>query len=779
MKKNILHIFYYALAALLCLSSCALEEPVGTHQNSDGYIEFVARPTSYNKYDVATKADGPNPIEDVAYNAFLLIFDNEGQLILRKQVIPSGETTSTTAPTTTIPKDKGLSNVTACYLINVPHSFVNGIEALTMPADATDEYKAANYNKYVNTAVLEGITYKSGTPMGVPKIDHDDNPQTPEQPCIPMFGKASFNLQGTSSIKQIPLKRLFAKVTINLQMDLNLSDWNNLIQTYTYYQLNYYTLHNLPTKVRLEEGNSECAWTADVTSFTYADDTGNGSGSINDGKIYNKGSNTSGKKSHEFILYVPEYYLNPKQGWTNKETHKPDNVRSGTYPIYVTLAGVYSQYSVTSATIQHKVLLGGDATANFSLARNVNYINYLTIKGVNNNKDSEDENTLDHRVSTEFINNPVAESGQSANCYVIGKTGDYSFPAYKGAYNDLTEAVLCNNATATTLEVIANDNSSKIQLSKLSYDPNRNIVSFTIDKIDDGNVVIALKNKDTSTEWSWHLWCTTQSIIDVLGWGAMKTQTYPSGVDLMDRNLGAKESSITLLNQNNVIGLYYRYGQKEPFLGGAYQGGGTLLNEAGEAIAPLWANAKSPTDPCPPGYKVPSSTVWSAIGSHNSGLEAYIYAPTSTTEVINFPYAGYINASGNKQDEESSYVFDVVISEEYTGIANKFKNIRYSLAKNADLGILSTVSSQEYQRYLGARMSLSELSNLTPTLCDISKNNWGKWSDYETRALTSSELRSLKTLMVFSGDYEISSFEQDFTANSNNGYQVRCVVDTQ
>ena len=100
---------------------------------------------------------------------------------------------------------------------------------------------------------------------------------------------------------------------------------------------------------------------------------------------------------------------------------------------------------------------------------------------------------LDHRVTTEIINNPVAKEGMSANCYIAARTGEYHFPAYKGAYNDLTLAALCEGDENSTVVELANDNTNGIVLSELKYDPDQNMIMFNIKSIADGNVVIALK----------------------------------------------------------------------------------------------------------------------------------------------------------------------------------------------------------------------------------------------------------------------------------------------
>ena len=119
MRNSLIYILFVTISVLFSLQSCSLEEldsatSIGGGKN---YIEFIARPTSYNKTEVATKS-AVSDIESAVYNAFLLVFDGTGTRILCKEI-----TDPTTTPSTSIPIDKGLSNVTACFLINVPTSF--------------------------------------------------------------------------------------------------------------------------------------------------------------------------------------------------------------------------------------------------------------------------------------------------------------------------------------------------------------------------------------------------------------------------------------------------------------------------------------------------------------------------------------------------------------------------------------------------------------------------------------------------------------------------------
>ena len=303
MKNRLLHILLASLALCFALQSCGLEEIHNTQNGAEsGVVEFVARPTKLDKSLVTTKAN--EAIENDIHNAFILIFDESGRKIMQQDV-----KTLDTYPSISIAVDKGLSTVTACFLINVPPSFANGITGLTNPSPGTND------NNYISTAVLSDITYSTTAPFGVPMIDHDGDGAvegaTEPKACLPMFGMDSFDIHRANKTCQIAVKRLFAKASFNLSMDL--SDNGTLgVNTNTYFELMSYQLLNLPRKARLVEPSTTA--TTYETNWHGQENAYVAQHIQNAGKapIYNAdalGYDT--QKSYSFDLYLPEYYLLP------------------------------------------------------------------------------------------------------------------------------------------------------------------------------------------------------------------------------------------------------------------------------------------------------------------------------------------------------------------------------------------------------------------------------------------------------------------------------------
>ena len=774
-----------AIATLCVFFSCSFKEDFASNKTHS--VEYIARITGFNNVDVATKSAPTEEFETAVYTAYFLLFDsNTGDRI----AIESVDVTGSSLSQTIVGKMPG--SVTACFIANVSEDDVNDLTTL----DA------------LNSAVLN-ITYatytEAGGYLGVPKLTVNGESKL----CIPMFGSVPVNNLTNGGNIEIPVKRLFAKVSMNIKMQLTNVGIGQIVPSTVNYELSQYQLYNLPTKVHLvgnvnDDETYESDWVGNKSAF-YANATtplssnsGLGLQTINISDSDTSTDNNSDVVAGiEFCLYVPEYYLLPKSnGITNDQKYKPQNYdKQNKNAIYVELVGEVNQSLIDNTTIHHNIFLGEDNTDNYTLKRNLNYINQITIKGIDNNDKGTGDN-LDHRVTTEVVNNPVAQAGKAANCYIIATPGKYTIPAYKGAYNNLNGAALCMEGKNlseydTKVEVLANvveyESITSITFSESpTYDSQTNTISFTVDKmltdnwVPNGSVIMALKYKKKgestwATEWSWHLWFVFKVGKSEDGWGAIGYQDMPGGNDkMMDRNLGVNAA----ISAGTKAGFYYKYGEHTPYLDpdgdGVYTqfGGGSVSNST-----PTWnVSGKSVTDPCPPGYKVPLSTTWTNQGSHSSLPDAYRYASLSATNTIYYPYSGYINqdyttasdpvVSIDKDADE--YTYSVPNITEYAQVKVTYRGYSFNLTfpvsktvSNVTFLVSTTASFGEFW----ASNGLISYGHAAASL--LSGNTRVKQYKLTTTKVKSVTAKGLKwegwspTL-----DYEINEYEESYQYNT-------------
>ena len=155
----------------------------------------------------------------------------------------------------------------------------------------------------------------------------------------------------------------------------------------------------------------------------------------------------------------------------------------------------------------------------------------------------------------------------------------------------------------------------------------------------EGNALIAVKDASDNILWSWHLWFESDDL-------SATAQTYPnSGYVVMDRNLGALTNCYAADNALD-FGFAYQNGRKDPFMMSATRTTytplgvlGTYTSAAGTStlassiLRPTvvfgtdswggspdyWtAGDKTIFDPCPPGWHVGASDLWSASGFNST-----------------------------------------------------------------------------------------------------------------------------------------------------------------
>ena len=206
-----------------------------------------------------------------------------------------------------------------------------------------------------------------------------------------------------------------------------------------------------------------------------------------------------------------------------------------------------------------------------------------------------------------------------------------------------------------------------------------------------GNAVIAVYDKEGKVLWSWHIWITDRPA----------EQSFSVGehtITLLDRNIGATKAVCS--NANDALatyGLYYQWGRKDPSMGPpAYNYSPINLNTApyydfssdektaaevtqfaqptlrnsvenpmylilptGQPLSYifnwtylrydfLWGYdistgmaSKTIYDPCPYGYRVPSSELGALFSMGSGSAGTYGYTRTVNGVQFFFPYAGF------------------------------------------------------------------------------------------------------------------------------------------
>lgn len=713
---------YILMLTMLTLTACSLEENLSPENGRDGYVEFIVRPTFFDVYSVSaepTKSAYRDPaytieeltaLEKRIINAYFLIFKPNGQLY-EFQDLTTG-ISGNIIPSHSIRTDVNKGDITACFLANVPEDYAKAIDHIDDLA--------------TNPLPLDYASYEETGYVGIPVLN--------EVQCFPMLGLYTGPLAGTNNQITVSLKRLFAKMEFNLRVDMTPGiEWDGQDIGLSHssdanFTLFDYTVSGLPKQIMLTSKNSEGVLTDVITESPWGDNP-EGYDFTDDQNvvfersaplIYDKDNVLEPQVSRElytFYCYVPEYSLLPNGNeedysiiTQNRERFKPLLFDEGQKPVYLTLNGRLAQQDGTFSNVKYNVYLGENNFDSFSMFRNNLYRNNLVIGGADHL--TSGDNNIDHRV--EILPLSLVEVyGQAANCYIISLPGTYEIDTYKGVVKNLSSASKLQGKSAG---VVWNTNANNSVSATLGADKTKVIVTVggnSSGAVEPGNALVALYGEDDSISWSWHLWfCADDNRADkpaFLDKYVDDAGAY-NGYEVMDRALGATDMDGWTLGDYKLSmwndGLYYQWGRKDPIRlnadgtaviddaddatdgtssGASYANSvkspkvfysdwaGTYANEISDASG--WGADKSLNDPCPPGYKVPSNSIWRSknpdatqklpvINTKLTNSERYTYNTSqlsltgSASTFIFYPYGGNIDASGNRVATAKSVVRD-------------------------------------------------------------------------------------------------------------------------
>ena len=272
----------------------------------------------------------------------------------------------------------------------------------------------------------------------------------------------------------------------------------------------------------------------------------------------------------------------------------------------------------------------------------------------------------------------LSEIGWS-NCYIVPQAGLYSFDA----------TVIGNGEYGLDPEVKFHTDNVKIDPKKveLLWEDRENLITGLTLKDGEvrffstgieGNALVAVKDESGKVLWSWHLWMTDQP----------QDQVYVNDFGtftMLDRNNGAIRADQGEGEQwREAQGVLYQWGRKDPFTTRGFYGEQLFITNSARAQisdaielptvfegagyngwemsdnAHLWsAYQKTIYDPCPVGYRMPTSEVWRGFtvdgqnkdgssdeyrvpGSFNNGWHFYY----NDAEVTYYPITCHINDGG-------------------------------------------------------------------------------------------------------------------------------------
>ena len=250
-------------------------------------------------------------------------------------------------------------------------------------------------------------------------------------------------------------------------------------------------------------------------------------------------------------------------------------------------------------------------------------------------------------------------SNGTANSYIVPLRDAYFCFDASVAGNDKSYQ-LQGGSSANIVWDSPNNYLQENSIDNVVYDSEKGRIIFH-SRQSEGNVLIALQDKDNNIIWSWHLWLTDYNPND-------EFITFSNGTILMDRYLGA--------STEEGIGLYYQWGRKDPFcstkyeyfrpsghpvtveycishpnkfIGGDYESTNWDWNTEHTAI---WTTTKSVYDPCPPGWKVMDGDCLSSLSEGyyiDENSHCFIIGEPNCTPQTKFKSTGLLHNAGHIQ----------------------------------------------------------------------------------------------------------------------------------
>lgn len=403
-----------ALLGIAGLSSCRQEEPLepsGMPDDPMTTLTFVSDPMSFHR--VTTRASDIKEENEKRINRLhVFFFDAEGNYLegayltgypdasQRGGYYSPGEGVTLLKIDRELFDNPGLAKSATVYA-------VANVDAAIFGRDDDGDGRPDGIR---SRADLEQFVYRpaSGTvSTGLPAEG------------MPMVGVRTLDLTGGTpeNDRQVELTALMARIDVTIQLDSEVQDGN----LPAFYLMDW-TARNLPTQVAFTapDAGGRTGWTEAWTTQSNV--------SLQR-TIYNR----NGQISFTFYMYEniqqPEWKIDPGEEWANPNVdpttltdaerekalypEKITDAQKQRYKPYlanadaasIVLHGFYMTYNGAAYEVRYTLYLGANHTNDFSVKRNHQYKNDITIKGLTAQDSETGEYTLDARVNVEEEDN--------------------------------------------------------------------------------------------------------------------------------------------------------------------------------------------------------------------------------------------------------------------------------------------------------------------------------------------------------------------------------------
>lgn len=389
--KNIA-LYLYGLLCVVTLFACQQEEEWDMAQQSKDEISLNISTTGLmNQYTVTTKGTDVKTTEEQEIKSLhVFIFDNEGNYLEALddhryqgyRSITGGKTVMNIDREGWKEPDKA-KTATVIVVANVEEGTFHGGSAGAHPENIDNRDAIANF-------VYKPLKERAIT-------------QLPES-GMPMYGRVD-EVDLTSSNKEqsidIPMKALLARVDVSLEINSSSSDLTNTLPSLSVTECK---VLNVPLATKFTQEDAETSLDPETgmgkNEFTFPPTTVQ--------TIYNK----NGKL--EYTFYTFENLQEPArtepeggypEGLTEdqKQRYKPELADKDNSMVFQ-LSGKYITYNGAAYDVIYSLYLGANHTNDFKVARNKQYKNNVTIKGIVDAGNNPEHVTFDTRVNVSASN---------------------------------------------------------------------------------------------------------------------------------------------------------------------------------------------------------------------------------------------------------------------------------------------------------------------------------------------------------------------------------------